>query len=167
VQLNDKRFVLTLPAHRASHSYERTSTKLLGALDSEATISAECFFADPIADVALLCEPDSQADSDDWERWLEFTDPIEPLKFGSAVPNSCAWILDLSGSWREVIGFGLSNNSIADIHASFNLQGGMSGSPILESSGRIVGLVSTDSSHPRLPHTLPAWFAHLILGGER
>jgi hypothetical protein len=43
------------PPHPASYTAERTYTKLLGGLDEECAIWAECLFVDPVADVAVLC----------------------------------------------------------------------------------------------------------------
>jgi hypothetical protein len=48
------------PAHGASYTEERTYSDLLGPLGAETTVWAECLFADPVADIAVLGEPDSQ-----------------------------------------------------------------------------------------------------------
>lgn len=49
------------PAHAAAFSSERTY-KLLGSLDgSKSGVWAECLFADPVADIAVLGRPDDQA----------------------------------------------------------------------------------------------------------
>ena len=59
---NDRRFVLTAahclpklpPAHALSYLAERTHKNLLGPLGGRKTVWAECLFADPISDVAVL-----------------------------------------------------------------------------------------------------------------
>ena len=43
-----------------SHTEERTYQRLLGELIGEPTVWAECLFADPISDVAVLGPPDNQ-----------------------------------------------------------------------------------------------------------
>ncbi len=47
------------PCHPLSY-VERTYDALLGLLGEEPTIAAECFFVDPIGDIAILGQPDGQ-----------------------------------------------------------------------------------------------------------
>src|SRR4029079_4978141 len=49
------------PAHPASPLEERTYANLLGHLGESPTVWAECLFADPVADIAVLGQPDSQS----------------------------------------------------------------------------------------------------------
>jgi hypothetical protein len=49
------------PANPMSHTEERTYEALLGPLGAEPTVWAECLFADPVADIAILDGPDNQA----------------------------------------------------------------------------------------------------------
>ena len=50
------------PAHPFSYTEERTYGNLLGPLGkAKPTVWAECLFADPLADIAVLCSPDEQA----------------------------------------------------------------------------------------------------------
>ena len=48
------------PAHAMSYVSERTYGELLGPLGEKPTIMAECAFADPVSDIAVLSEPDGQ-----------------------------------------------------------------------------------------------------------
>ncbi len=129
----------------------------------------ECLFADPIADVALLGEPDSQVLYDECVQYCEFIEAIPPLAFGETVQvppeavkvDEAVQILDLAGEWRKVLGehyrrvAGYRDGGIfAD---DFDFAPGMSGSPILNGEGDVVGLVSTDGTCPRLPRALPVW----------
>jgi hypothetical protein len=59
------------PCHPGSYLKERTYQALLGPLEVEPTVWAECLFADPIADVAVLGMPDNQALSDQAEAYEE------------------------------------------------------------------------------------------------
>jgi len=43
------------------HLQEETYPKLLGPLGGRRTVWAQCLFADPIADIAVLGQPDNQA----------------------------------------------------------------------------------------------------------
>jgi hypothetical protein len=47
-------------AHPASFTEERTYQRLLGPLDVKPMVWAECLFADPVADIAVLGVPDEQ-----------------------------------------------------------------------------------------------------------
>jgi hypothetical protein len=68
VKRRQQRFVITAahclpslpPAHPMSYLKERTYEALLGPLGSEPTVCAECLFADPVADIAVLGSPDNQ-----------------------------------------------------------------------------------------------------------
>ena len=87
-----QRFVLTAahclpklpPAHPMSHTKERTYQALLGPLGAEPTVWAECLFADPVADIAILSGPDNQALFDQAEAYEEFLDDKVPLAIGDA-----------------------------------------------------------------------------------
>jgi hypothetical protein len=62
------------PRHAASHLKERTYRRLLASLQQKPTIWAECLFADPIADIALLGPPDGQELCDqclEYDEWIE------------------------------------------------------------------------------------------------
>ena len=48
-------------AHPASHIGERTYRPIIGPLGGQPTVSAECYFVDPIADLAVLGSPYDQA----------------------------------------------------------------------------------------------------------
>ena len=49
------------PAHAAAFTSDRTYENLLGRLDGEKNLVwAECLFADPVADIAVLGCPDNQ-----------------------------------------------------------------------------------------------------------
>jgi hypothetical protein len=78
----ERRYVITAahclpllpPAHGASKAEERTYQNLLGLLGKEPSVCAECVFADPVADVAVLSEPDGHELSDEWETYGELTE---------------------------------------------------------------------------------------------
>jgi hypothetical protein len=68
VEVDRNRYVITAghclpklpPAHPFSYLSERTFPNLLGPLGKNTTIFAECLFVDPVADIAILGQPDSQ-----------------------------------------------------------------------------------------------------------
>ncbi len=74
------------PSHPASDTWETTYPEIISPLGVKPSISAECIFVDPIADLAVLDEPDGQ------ERYLceqadaypDLVDEIVPLKIAKA-----------------------------------------------------------------------------------
>ncbi len=100
------------------YTNERTYADLLGPLGGEQTVAAECVFVDPIADIAVLAAPDSQAlweeapaaydalvedlpvlsvrlgedASDDWDEYTRHRG--EP-------PKEPAWLISLDGSPQQ------------------------------------------------------------------
>jgi Trypsin-like peptidase domain len=145
----DRRLVVTAahclpkfpPATAASHWDERTYEGLLGSLDGDKkAVWAECLFANPIADVAVLGCPDSQELPDETDAYSALTDGAPILQVGNARSGS-GWVLSLDGRWvRTTIevfsSWGGGSLSIDPTEA------GMSGSPILNDAGLAVGIVA-------------------------
>jgi hypothetical protein len=60
------------PCNGASLAEERTYENLLGRIGEDAGVWAECLFADPIADVAILGPVDNQALPDRWDAYIDW-----------------------------------------------------------------------------------------------
>jgi hypothetical protein len=186
--LRRQRFVLTAahclshlpPPHPMSYLQERTYRALLGPLGLRPTIWAECQFADPVADIAILSGPDEQALSDEAEAYEEFLADKVPLTIGDAPKQGRKRVVlphggRLGGSFTvktEGRGTGrlLSLDGQKWIECRVERRGsglrvveeglvasGMSGSPIMMTD-RVIGLISTDILNPVLKDCLPAWF---------
>jgi hypothetical protein len=157
------------PAHGASHLEERTYANLLAALGAEPRVWAECLFADPVADIAVLGAPDSEALSDEAEEYDALVEPGEPLAIG-CVPD----LTDPRGSGTPARLVTLENRLVRCevsavgggplwiANAREPIRGGMSGSPIISEDGAALGVVcigtgSEGGPNPRLTHHLPAW----------
>lgn len=165
----------------ARYTGECTFPSLLGPLaDPEATVMAECLYADVINDVAVLGRPDNQTygdDADAYEAFIEVCEPLVIAPMRARIPWSIepapipAWALSRDEVWRdgEIIG---RPGRIYTRSKGIPIQGGMSGSPFLDTDGRAVALVSVgevlaadgggkvmdfDGPHPALPETLPVW----------
>ncbi len=157
---------------------ERTYRELIGPLGKKPKVWAECLFADPISDIAVLGSPDGQVFWDDVAAYEELVDAAEPISITDLpkrrrAPTSvksladfpCArgWMFSLDGSWIEcTVGH---NRSMCWIEAGADkIQGGMSGSPILADDGRAMGVVvTTEGPHPRLFDNLPGWLLRRLL----
>jgi hypothetical protein len=155
-----------------SYTEERTYKNLIGPLGEAPSVWAECLFADPIADIAVLCEPDGQALFDQCKAYDRLIDHLPGLGMTDPKENTgSAWLLSLESQW---IPCDVEHNGgswyIRNVGKS-GIQGGMSGSPILNhdrtaaigvvcrSSGPY-GLDATEGGpNPRLSRDLPAWLA--------
>lgn len=179
--------------HGLSGSNERTYEKLLGPLGGERTVWADCQFVDPVADLAVLGSPDSQAlfhEPMAYDELLEETTPLalgtlsftmrETLKDGTEIfshpyAESEAWLLALSGNWFpcRVMSRG---RSLWISEAAEGVRSGMSGSPIVAWDGRVIGVVCLSAGnreedddrreggpHPFLCAHLPSWLAGGLL----
>src|SRR4026208_1891700 len=59
------------PAHAASRTGERTYANLLGRIGESPAVYAECLFVDPVADIAVLGEPDAQELDKQYEAYCD------------------------------------------------------------------------------------------------
>jgi hypothetical protein len=117
------------PAHMASGWNERTYRRLIGPLGGELIATAECLFADPVRDVAVLGPPDTDYMSDFVAACAVdlnmFDPPVKPDEVAAAhaylqeaaaceqliatattlpiaypvVEKARAWVLSLDGEW--------------------------------------------------------------------
>jgi len=92
------------PAHPGSYTHERTYDKLIGPLASGSPdVSVECVFADPVADLAILGEPDGQVLYEQWEAFDSFIEKTTPLPI-SGRQSTRGYVLTLTepSEWIEV-----------------------------------------------------------------
>jgi hypothetical protein len=154
--LYPKRFVITAahclpvvphaPGFRGN--WDETLPDLLGPLGRrKPKVWAECLFADPIADIAVLGEPDSQELGDEYEAYEELVGSVTPLKIGGAfaweTPRPAAMIT-LDGRTLTCTAEHLGDRLWLE-NASEPIVGGMSGSPVLDETGAAIGIVSQSS----------------------
>ncbi len=157
------------PAHGASYTEERIYAEILGPLGQKRTVWAECVFADPIADLAVLRaldDPDFAEKADGYEHLVDAAVPLpiadlalirppitsRATSFGTITIESMtvpgppswegrAWLLSLDGRWfRCAVSAGSRGLNIPE--AAEPIEGGMSGSPIVSEEGRAIGVVT-------------------------
>jgi hypothetical protein len=107
-----RRYILTAshclphlpPCHPNSYTEERTYESLVAPFGAKAaTIWAECLFVDPVADIAVLGEPDGQALIDPWKAYDEFVNKGAPLAVRAARKKENGWLLALDDeTWFRV-----------------------------------------------------------------
>jgi len=158
----------------ASFSFleERTYQSLLGLLGSEPDVWAECRFADPIADIAVLGPPDSQSLPAESDRYDALVEKIPALTVSEAPMGGVAWILSLDGRWLRCKFERYTPSGGLWISEAENIEGGMSGSPVIGDDGFAIGVVCSGGREgwihdgacteggpdPVLTLNLPGWF---------
>lgn len=71
------------PSHAGSYLEERTFPKLIGPLGGKPSVWAECAFVDPVADLAALVPPDSQALGEEAQDFESLMETVQPLPMGA------------------------------------------------------------------------------------
>jgi hypothetical protein len=87
------------PCHSFSFTEERTYQALLGPLGEQLSVWAECLFADPIGDVAVLGPPGDQQLGDEFDAYETLVDAAATLPIADAPQEGPAWLLLLDGRW--------------------------------------------------------------------
>jgi hypothetical protein len=168
------------PPHPAMYLEERTYQRLLGPLGSEPMVWAECLFADPVADIAVLGSPDNQAlykEAESYEQLLASAHPLtivdapaqgsERLTFGDLQTEhptpgeGIARVLSLEGRWLE--GRVTRRSNWVAFEPKDLIVGGMSGSPIISESGEAIGVVSVSNQSPVIVDSLSAELVRKII----
>jgi len=163
------------------YSYqEATYANLLAPLGEQPSVWAECLFFDPVSDLAILGEPDNQVLGEENDEYARLVDGRKP--FAIAAPETGeGYMLALDGaSWQptplvvheNIWGTGLSSGPTL---------GGQSGSPIVDSRGRAVAVVSIGTEalnggnrtpvnsgpQPILKLQLPSWVLKTVRVTEK
>jgi hypothetical protein len=149
---------------RGSNRREYTYKDLLGARGEQPPhVWATCLSVDPINDVAVLCEPDIQALGEHAAAYTAFVEPRSTLTLDMITEPTTGWVLTLDG-WLapctiDVCGF----PAVRSLWVSRRFDNGLSGSPILTTRGRVVGIVSSArvNESPALLNILPTWMLSL------
>ena len=162
---------------------ECTYFQLLGPLDGECTVAAECMFVDPMADIAVLGQPDNQELSDDAAAYDTLMEDLAPLTVVDApaqgfelltfedcrVRNPTpgegpARVLSLEGQWCE--GRITRRRNMLAFEPRRLIVSGMSGSPIIDATGAAIGVVSDETQNPVIVDSLSTWLVHAIAAAE-
>jgi len=149
-----------------SYLEEKTYKNLLGTLNEPGKVWAECVFADPIADVAILSMPDDQALSEQSDAYEQLSDAVNPLRLREAIEGETVWVLDLDGQFRSGIVKEVNDTFVQVLGCV--MKPGMSGSPLLGNDGAaisvcVLGFENKMGAHEmtaqrNLPEALPRWF---------
>jgi len=181
----DERYVITaahcLPRsqypspHLANSSRELAFPNFLGPLgQKKRTIWAALCAINLCDDFAVLEAPGGQALYEQCAEYEKFTETptmtigISPgalaphLWKNDPDPGKPAWILSLDGEWQRCVVY--NGGRFLTLKTEQKIEGGMSGSPIIDDKGAAIGVISTasdggDNLGPSLTDCLPA---HLL-----
>ena len=123
---------------------------------------AECVFADPLADVAVLTAPDGQSLFEEYEAYEALIEAHPALRLAVMSAAAPVWLLTLTGEWVQCQaerqgGLATFAETIALAGPRAAYASGTSGSPILAGDGHVVGLVSVGNMlDPVLLAALPS-----------
>jgi hypothetical protein len=152
------------PPHPCAYLEEITYRRLLGPLGTEPTVWAELLFADPIADIAVLGVPDGQVLSEQADDYEALVASARPLAIAAQRDKYEARVLSLGGCWRE--GRVEHRNGRLRFCPEEFIEPGMSGSPIINMSGKAIGVVSVSFRCPALVHSLSTAVLRSIRGAR-
>ena len=140
------------PCHGASYTEERTYQGLLASLGDEPAVWAECLFADPIADLAVLGSPDNQVLFDEADAYETVTESVDPFAIAEAPEEGSGWLCSLSGEWFRCAVQYLTriDGPIWISKTEQPIKCGMSGSPIISDDGAAIGVVNLGSVTPEM-----------------
>lgn len=155
---------------------------MLGRLDDERYLCAECLFVDPVADIAVLGAPDSQYFYEESEAYEDLIESVPALTVRDIhgegkhgwVSDAPAWVLSLDNKWTECKvsrrdrGYTISEPARV-------LRPGVSGSPVISGNGSVFGVATEGRDNApasaddfsgrcsRLANDLPGWLLREML----
>jgi hypothetical protein len=132
------------PCHGMSYLEDRTYKTSLAPLGSEPAVWAECLFADPIADIAVLGSPGDQELYDEANVYEALVESAIPIAIADAPEEGRGWVLSLEQEW-----FGCTVKYMKQVDSALlicdtaqPIVGGMSGSPVISDEGAAIGIVA-------------------------
>lgn len=152
---------------------DRMYQNIGASLNQKRRVWAECLFVDPISDLAVLGEPDRQLLFEESTGYLDLASHSEFLTIGSlGKGKTTAWMLSRDFEWFSCTVRSNSKRLSVTGADAIKIEGGMSGSPILDSEGKAIGVVSngpdtgTRNSQPILFKCLPPWILDVAIQGS-
>jgi hypothetical protein len=148
------------PCLSISHTVEQTYAKLLAPLGGKPSVWAECLFVDPIGDIAVLGTPDRQEFYDESKAYYDLIEAESVTPMTVAPLARRGWLLSLDGVWFRCA---IQHQKFGPLWLG-DLEGkivsGMSGSPVISTTGAAVGVVCVGGARPNpsLIGNLPCWF---------
>jgi hypothetical protein len=126
-------------------------------------VAAECVFADPLADVAVLGVPCSHAHGPPGEEFAKLTHTAIPLLISDPRLPTLGWMPTPDGRWlRCIMKQEREQLLLSDLDKSLKE---MAGAPIVADDSSVIGVHCANPErkfeyepfHPRLASALPGW----------
>jgi hypothetical protein len=170
----EQRLVITaahcLPEEPVAASFwDHTYASLLGPLNQNPTVRADCLFCDRIADIAVLGPPDDQKYFDESMAYDALLDSVSLFSVSRAPREGPARLYSFDGRWFPCTVKQWRDGSLDIFEAGEGIKGGMSGSPIVVDDGLAIGVVCCSQGgsdedddrgggpNPALDSRLPGW----------
>jgi S1-C subfamily serine protease len=157
------------PTPHLANTSKLTCRDIIGTRGKKPTIWGDLCVYILTNDVAVFTAPDAQDLSDRHDRYVSFTErrsmvigrelvAIEPY-LRTPANGAPAFVLSLAGEWHPCTVH--YDGRLLTISGAL-IEGGMSGSPIINADGAAIGLISTSDAdgmniHPSLMGCLPPW----------
>jgi hypothetical protein len=154
------------PPHGASYTEERTYEDLVSEIDEPPSVTVECLFVNPVADLAVLVEPDGQTRLNEWEAYDRFVDDRPTFKVAVADEQvRPGWLFSKRNNWEPCGVSSPRGRSVQVTDAATSATApGTSGSPILNEDGNAVGVITLGPQpNVSLARELPAWLAKELI----
>jgi hypothetical protein len=151
----------------------QTYRKILGPLGAKATVWAQCLFADPVMDIAVLGAPDSLEFPAEAKAYEKLLASAEYLPVADAPLTGRLQLLSHEGQWFDRP---IEDSPLEWLWlkcAGRDIVGAISGSPILSMDGAAVGVLSVGLTPDDLIQTttltwcLPMRLLARMAGGTR
>jgi hypothetical protein len=175
------------PPHLARYTEEETYRRLIGPLGAKPSVTVACVFVDPIADIAVLGPPDSQALSGEHSQYEAFLSALPPFDIAAPPPRARlrmsaldvdkppgfprlgevsfpAHFMSLDGQWIACNAWRLAGP--LSIEPAKLVKGSMSGSPLISATGAALGVISTSNWAAVLADGLPGWLLRALACGS-
>lgn len=142
-----------MPAAYLARCEHEQTFQLLAPLKKTPSVYATVLFYDPIADLAVLGQPDNQSlctEADEYENLLA---EYIPLRIAVPRKNGRGFVYDVTGT-AQPITYRCWQGSYKTpwVHVEgFTFMAGMSGSPIFNTHGQAIAAVSTSGSLGNIP----------------
>ncbi len=128
---------------------------------------------EPLSDIAALSEPDGQDENGiDFMCWYEEMDPV-PVCFDRYDSDTkfVVFIYNHKGEWiKGMAQVFESGSKFLWVEFEQPIEGGTSGSPVVNERGELVGIISSGTDHGRVPRpcrALPVWLCDRIKEAQK
>jgi hypothetical protein len=140
---------------------------LLGPLDGGRSVSAQCCFVDPIADVAVLCFPGGKGWADERDSFRTLVNAGTPLPIGRPPEVSLVWMPSIDGRWiAKALEY---DGRQLGFEGHYQFVPELAGAPIVMDDGSAIGVLCVDPIerttayfYPLLAEALPGWLLRVL-----